>query len=128
MVLVDNFSKFVVLGALKDRKSDTLADWFYRSVVAYFGVPAVVKSDGGSEFTKDFDKMCERLGVQHWVTLPHHPQSNGIAERFVKTTKAYLIRSLVQSKQGIWEDILPTVQQTINTTFATAHGHTPFHL
>ena len=91
---MDNFSKYVVLGALPNRKSETLAEWFYKAVVAYFGVPAVIKSDGGSEFTLAFEKMCGHLGVQHWVTLPHHPMSNGIAERFVQTTKAYLTRSL----------------------------------
>ena len=66
VVLVDNFSKYVVLGAVPDRKSETLAKWFYRSVVGYFGVPAVIKSDNGLEFTASFERMCEDLSVKHW--------------------------------------------------------------
>ena len=93
-MLTDNFSKYVVLGALPNRKLETLAEWFYKVVIAYFGVSVVIKSDNGLEFTLAFEKMCEHLGVQHWVTLPHHPMSNGIAKRFVQTTKSYLTKSL----------------------------------
>ena len=94
-MLVDNFSKYVVVGALPNRTSRTLANWFFKAIVGYFGTPFIIKSDGGNEFTADFEKMCELLNIKHWVSLPHHPASNGLAERFVKTVKHYLIRSLV---------------------------------
>ena len=50
MVLVDNFSKSVLLGALPDRTSKTLATWFMREVIGIFGVPHIVKLDNGREF------------------------------------------------------------------------------
>ena len=39
VVLVDNFSKFLVLGALGDRRAETLATWFHDHVLCIFGEP-----------------------------------------------------------------------------------------
>ena len=73
VVLVDNFSKFVLLGALPNRTSKTLATWFMREVVGVFGVPHIIKSDNGSEFQSLFRGMCKDLGVDHRLINPHHP-------------------------------------------------------
>ena len=54
----------------------------------------MVKSDNGSEFKNIFHELCIGLGVEHRRSLPYHPQSNGIAERFVRTIKTYLTRFL----------------------------------
>ena len=39
VVLVDNFSKFVMLGALPDRRAETIAQWLYQNVICLFGSP-----------------------------------------------------------------------------------------
>ena len=109
VVVVDNFSKFVMLGSLPDRRADTVALWFYQQVICLFGAPVLIKSDGGSEFKGMFDEMCEELKVKHHTTLPYHPQANGIAERFVRTVKSYLIRYLVTNEPASWEGVLPPI-------------------
>ena len=48
--MVDNFSKFVHLGALPNRNSITLANWAFKSVFEVFGVLEIIKSDNGGEF------------------------------------------------------------------------------
>ena len=67
----------------------------------------MVKSDGGNEFKGVFDAMCAELGIRHHVTLPYHPQGNGMAERFVRTVKGYLIRYLATTDTTVWESMLP---------------------
>ena len=90
--MVDNFSKFVKIGALKDRTSGTLAKWLMDEIIGIFGPSMTIKSDNRSEFKGLFESICQILDIRHHKILPHHPQGNGIAERFVQITKYYLIR------------------------------------
>ena len=52
-------------------------------------------TDNGSEFTDrlfnkqkqasgdhEFDRLCAALGIEHRLTKPRHPQTNGMVERF----------------------------------------------
>ena len=124
--MVDNFSKHVILGATPNRQAQTIAEWFYTHVICLFGAPEIIKSDGGSEFKGMFEGMCNALKIRHHTTLPYHPQSNGIAERFVRTVKAYLLKYLISAGDIAWDQLLCQVQYVINTTVATSHGFTPF--
>ena len=73
MVMVDNFSRFVTLGALPDWTSNTLARWLNEHVVCIYGAPELVKFDGGGEFRRVFEAICEALKIRHQTTLPYHP-------------------------------------------------------
>ena len=69
----------------------------------------IIRSDGGNEFRGMFEAMCDQLKIKHHTTLPYHPQGNGMAERFVKTTKSYLIRYLVMNEEANWDAALPQI-------------------
>ena len=56
--MVDNFSKFVKIGALKDRTLETLAKWLMDEIVGIFGPPTIIKSGNGSEFKGLFESIC----------------------------------------------------------------------
>ena len=61
----------------------TLRRWF-----PDVGVPEVLTSDGGPQFTSHrFAKFCEAWSVTHVRSSPHYPQSNGLAESAVKSMK-----------------------------------------
>ena len=63
--MVDNFSKFVLIGELKDRQSSTIAKWIMQNVIGIFGIPLIIKSDNGSEFKGLFREICLELGIKH---------------------------------------------------------------
>jgi len=63
---------------------------FLKTLLAYYqrlGVRvARILTDNGSCYrAKRFRRACERLGIKHSFTRPYRPQTNGKAERFIKT-------------------------------------------
>ena len=70
-----------------------------KAVFAELGVPNVTVSDGGPQYTsaefKDFTKQWQ---IEHRVSSPRNPQSNGMAERCVQTMKASLIKTMEEGE------------------------------
>ena len=59
-----------------------------REMFSYTGVPVVLRTDGGPQFTAGITKkFLTKWGVQHQVSTPHYPQANGHAEAAVKAVK-----------------------------------------
>ena len=56
--------------------------------IARFGVPDVITSDRGVQFTSAiWDILCKTLRIRHVQTTAYHPQSNGLIERFHRQLK-----------------------------------------
>ncbi|XP_062709595.1 uncharacterized protein K02A2.6-like [Aedes albopictus] len=96
LVVVDSFSKWPEIFLTKSTTASTTIG-FLQEAFARFGIPKVIVSDNGTQFTGyEFRSFCENLGIIHLRTAPFHPQSNGQAERFVDTLK----RSLRKIQEG----------------------------
>jgi len=64
---------------------------FLNGWVSRFGVPAVVTSDRGVQFTSSvWSGLCQKLGINHKLTTAYHPQANGLVERFHRQLKEAL--------------------------------------
>jgi transposase InsO family protein len=60
----------------------TIADGLVAGWVSHFGVPAVITSDRGTQFTSAvWEVLCKRLNIQHITTTAFHTCSNGMVER-----------------------------------------------
>ena len=59
-----------------------------REIFASTGVPCLLRSDGGPQYTAHYTRdFLKRWGVTHRTSTPHYPQSNGHAEAAVKLVK-----------------------------------------
>ncbi|GFS26698.1 Pol polyprotein [Elysia marginata] len=68
-----------------------------KSIFAKFGIPEILISDNGPQFaSKEFAQFTECYGILHKTSSPLHPESNGEAERAVRTIK-YLLRKASDS-------------------------------
>ena len=62
-----------------------------KSIFSHHGVPSVLMSDNGPQFSSiEMKEFANTYGFQHVTSSPHYPQSNGLAERTVKTIKSLL--------------------------------------
>ena len=98
LLLVDYCSRFPVLCKLGSTTSKVLVQEM-KAVFAELGVPNVIVSDDGPQYTsakfKDFTKQWK---IEHRVSSPRNPLSNGLAEHCVQTMKA----SLIKKKGKMW--------------------------
>lgn len=63
------------------------------SIFKDVGVPVRLKTDGGPQFSSYmFRSFMKRWGINHAVSSPRYPQSNGHAEAFVKKAKHLIIK------------------------------------
>jgi transposase InsO family protein len=91
-VCVDDYSRLAYAEVLQDEKATTAAG-FLRRAVAYYqrhGIPVErVLTDNGSAYRSTLHALCCRqLRIRHLKSRPYRPQTNGKAERFIRTLLA----------------------------------------
>jgi hypothetical protein len=75
--------------------------------ISRFGLPAIITSDRGPQFTSSlWSSLCSLLNIHHQPTTAYHPQSNGLLERFHRRLKDSL-RS--RTTTADWYQHLPWV-------------------
>jgi transposase InsO family protein len=88
-IAIDDATRLAYAEVLRDEKATT-AIGFLRRAIAFFqrhGVIAErVLTDNGSPYVSTAHAIaCRTLGVRHLRTRPRRPQTNGKAERFIRT-------------------------------------------
>jgi transposase InsO family protein len=88
-VAIDDYSRLAYAEVLTDEKASTAAGFLERAVAFYRRHGIVVErvlSDNGSCYRGVIHALaCRRLGIRHLRTRPYRPQTNGKAERFIRT-------------------------------------------
>jgi len=91
-VAVDDHSRYAYVEALPDEKGPTAAAFLMRSVLAFaavgINVERVLSDNGGCYRAHVFAQTASELGIGRRYTRPRRPQTNGKAERFIKTLQA----------------------------------------
>ncbi|CAN6586207.1 unnamed protein product [Malus baccata var. baccata] len=81
LLAVDYVSKWVEAKATRTNDSKVVADFIKTNIFARFGMPRVIISDGGSHFcNRTIEALLRKYNVNHKVSTPDHPQTNGQAE------------------------------------------------
>jgi len=88
-VCVDDATRLAYVEVLPDEKATT-AIGFLRRAVAFYGSHGIgverVMTDNGSAYVSTAHALaCRALGIRHIRTRPRRPQTNGKAERFIRT-------------------------------------------
>jgi transposase InsO family protein len=89
--MVDRSSRWLEATSLKSMAAEDCVAALISTWVARFGVPAILTSDQGRQFTSTlWAGLTKLLGIQHVQTTAYHSQSNGMVERTHGQLKASL--------------------------------------
>jgi transposase InsO family protein len=88
-ICIDDATRFAYVEVLKDERATT-AVGFLRRAVKFFKrhgvtVEAVMTDNGAAYISAVHAIACRALGLKHLRTRPRRPQTNGKAERFIRT-------------------------------------------
>ena len=125
LTIVDRFSRWPTAIPIPDINAETVIDQFAHGWIASYGVPEVVTTDRGSQFTSAiFTQLLKNWGIKHVTTTAYHPESNGMVERLHRRLKESLI-ALGEGERNQWFWKLPLTLLAIRTTVKPDIGASP---
>ena len=130
IIAVDYFTRFLCAKATPDSQGKS-AVALLMEIVKRFGWPRAVYTDNGAHFVSgEFANVLKRLSVVHLPAPKSHPQSVGLAERYVKLLVDGLKVTIMGRKmeQTDWDLVIDSVIHAINTRVLSIHGFTPAEL
>jgi hypothetical protein len=141
-VAIDRATRFAHIEIIHRRDAETVATCFARFLDAFPHPVHTVLTDNGSEFTDRFggarwgkrhsgtgrhafDRVCARHGIEHRLTRPFRPQTNGMVERFNRRlADAVRTRPGTVANEGKNKFTSHAERDTFLHTFVDNYNHT----
>ena len=93
LLVVDYYSRYPEVIKLTTTTSTAVVN-ILKSIFSRHGIPEILRSDNGPQFdSQEMSDFASLYEFQLKTSSPHYPQSNGQAERAIKTVKRLLKKS-----------------------------------
>lgn len=123
--MMDYFTKFVEVVAMRNQEAVTLARIIVEKICAVFGTPLRILSDRGPAFESAvFREMCSILGIEKIRTTSYEPRTNGLIERFHRTMNQ-MIGKMIADNHRNWHEILPIIAAAIRASIHESTRYSP---
>lgn len=110
---MDLFSREIVGWSISTRHTYELIQNAFKEVLTYFGVPLIVHTDQGSEYTsKEYKDLMTKLGIKISMSKKGSPWENGFQESFYDNFKTDL--GLEFERFGTVGEFVEAIHKTIN--------------
>ena len=111
LLIIDYHSKYFEIAPLEKTADSSAVIRATKKIFSRHGIPKVVFSDNGPQFTAhEYKQFAKTWDFDHNTSSPHFPQSNGLVERKIQTVKRTL-KKAQESGQDVHLALL-----TLNTT------------
>lgn len=131
-VAVDTFSRYVEAKAEEEVTSIKFAKFLIANIVSRYGIPSKILTDNAQTFGAEVVKeVCRLFEIKHLKSTPLHSQGNAIVERVNATIGdklSMVLNGHDDFSRDNWDDALPMILYSINTTVHTSTGISPFEL
>ena len=111
---------YPILSKTAKEVASKIQDTFYR-----FGVCEEIVSDCGGGFNSSLLDELLRNSVKHITTAPHHPQLNGLVEKFNSTLKN-MVNKVVKENGDKWHLYINQCLFSYRTSVHASTKTTPF--
>lgn len=128
LIVVDVFSKYVLLHPVKDTSAEFVVRFLEEQVILKFGVPQILISDNHRPLIgRRMVELLNQYDIEHWTIAAYHAQSNP-AERYLKTVSAAIRAQVMENNadQRLWDSNISQIQWAINTTINESTKMSPF--
>ncbi|KAG6462773.1 hypothetical protein O3G_MSEX013458 [Manduca sexta] len=128
LVIIDAFTKFINLKAVKNTKTAT-AIRIFEEHFSLFGAPTRLITDRGTCFTSSkFKSFVEAIGIKHILNAVATPRANGQVERYNRTILDALSTKCHEKDDNTWDECIGEVQLGLNTSVNKTTGKSPSEL
>ena len=126
--MVDYLTGWPIAKAIPDKEATTVANAIFEKLILEHGVPQVLLSDNGKEFTNDIlAYLCQEFNIEQHFTSPYPPRSNGQMENFNKFLKASIMK-LCQEDTSTQDQVLDQTLFVYRCCPHTSTGEAPYTL
>lgn len=125
---VDVFTRWATTYATNTMNAIDIANFLVEKVFCIHGVPQVILTDRGTNFTAGLtDKLITQMNAKHVCTTSYHPQCNGCNEHFNGTLKT-LISKYINKTHDDWDECLPILTCAYNSSVHESTGFSPYYM
>jgi hypothetical protein len=124
---MDYLTKWPEAKAVSEATAEAASNFIYEQIICQHGCPQLILSDRGTHFNNNMIKsLMDKFKINHLLSTPYHPQTNGLVERFNKTLCESLAR--LSLKNNDWDLYIAPTLFAYRTTKHNTTQIEPFFL
>jgi len=127
IVAMDYLTKWPEARAVADATAEAASQFIYEQIICQHGCPQIILSDRGTHFNNNMIKsLMEKFKINHLLSTPYHPQTNGLVERFNRTLCESLAK--LSLKNNDWDRYIAPTLFAYRTTKHSTTKIEPFFM
>ena len=127
IVAMNYLTKWPEARAVSEAIAEVTAQFIYEQIICQHGCSQIILSDRGTHFNNNVIKrLMEKFRINHLLSTPYHPQTNGLVERFNRTLCESLSR--LSLKNNDWDLYIAPTLFAYRTTKHSTTKIEPFFL